>query len=399
MIAKTSKVLVVALLASLLLVLPVNLASAKKTIPGIDLTTFEGVKSAAMDINNLGQVIGVWYEAPSASGLAPNHAFVWEDGTKTDLAPLDPEQMTSDAMSINDNGQIAGFCRTPNPEYNPAGPAPRPPAYLPHAVMWTETNTIVPLEPALGVVASESRDINTQGQMVGFTEIIMYIQVADPPAPQTTFLVPDNAFLWTEEDGMVLLNIPLGDDEVASVASGINDNGKIVGYTLKPNALGAPVPNRAFIYDIETESTQAIVYGASITAATDLNNAGQVIGFWAESTSSEQNGFIWTAKTGLKQIPTLPSAPSGSGVVPLEINAKGQVAGVCVKRGGVNEPPVFERGFLWDGKKIELPPLPGDEASTARGLNDQGQVVGTSVTYVTLTGGYTANLKAILWNT
>jgi uncharacterized membrane protein len=86
-------------------------------------------------------------------------------------------------------------------------------------------------------------------------------------------------------------------------------------------------------------------------------------------------------------------------VVPLEINAKGQVAGVCVKRGGVNEPPVFERGFLWDGKKIELPPLPGDEASTARGLNDQGQVVGTSVTYVTLTGGYTANLKAILWNT
>jgi len=90
-------------------------------------------------------------------------------------------------------------------------------------------------------------------------------------------------------------------------------------------------------------------------------------------------------------------------VVPLEINNLGQVVGVCTKRGEPNNPPAFERGFMWDSKRTELPPLPTDQTSTARGINDLGQVVGTSTAYEpkydsdgNLIGYYTS-VTAVMW--
>jgi len=70
-------------------------------------------------------------------------------------------------------------------------------------------------------------------------------------------------------------------------------------------------------------------------------------------------------------------------------------------------PPTFERGFIFDSKKselISLPPLQGDDASTARGLNNQGKVVGTSVKYSLIYDegeviGYRAEINAVQWTT
>ena len=403
MFLKISRILPVVLLVSLLLVLPINLAESKKTITTLDLTTFEGTQSAASDINNIGQVVGVWYEAPPATGPTPVHAFVWQKGVKTNLAPL-ADQITSDAVSINDIGQIAGFCRTPNPDY-PSASNPQPPAYLPHAVMWTNPATIISLETLPGIKASESRDINRIGQVVGMIEEVQFIQIAEPPAPMTSFLVPVNAFLWSQESGMTILDIELAEGEVGCTASGINDQGTVVGYTLTPNENGVPIPHRGFIWNPAAGTTFLdFPSGATLMVVSEINNKEQVIGFWATSSDSNRHGFIWTAKTGFTEIPAL---EGGNEVLPLEISDNGQVAGICSMIGEPRYPPTFERGFIFDSKKselISLPPLQGDDASTARGLNNQGKVVGTSVKYSLIYDegeviGYRAEINAVQWTT
>ena len=71
-----------------------------------DLGTFGGSSSMARDLNNLGQVVGASTDANSRQ-----RAFLWENGTMTDLNTLLPANSgweLADARFINDNRQIVG---------------------------------------------------------------------------------------------------------------------------------------------------------------------------------------------------------------------------------------------------------------------------------------------------
>jgi len=72
-----------------------------------DLGTLGGELTHAWPtaINTRGQVIGVSGPAPAGRG----HAFVWEDGVMTDLAPT---AAASQAVDMNDEGQIVGWIAT-----------------------------------------------------------------------------------------------------------------------------------------------------------------------------------------------------------------------------------------------------------------------------------------------
>jgi probable HAF family extracellular repeat protein len=67
-------------------------------------------------INGHGQVIGTNWEGPH------NRAFVWVDGDTFDLGTL-PGGKSSDAVAINEQGQIVGWSTTGNGQQ--------------HAVLWT----------------------------------------------------------------------------------------------------------------------------------------------------------------------------------------------------------------------------------------------------------------------
>jgi probable HAF family extracellular repeat protein len=88
-------------------------------------------------------------------GDTATHAFLWQNGTTTDLGTL-PGDTSSFAYAINDTGQVvgqscdqAGNCR----------------AFLWHNGTMTDLNTLVAPDGSLALLSAE--DINSQGEIVG----------------------------------------------------------------------------------------------------------------------------------------------------------------------------------------------------------------------------------------
>ena len=147
----------------------------------IDLGLLAGGRNAiASAINNRGQVVGS-SEAPGCWNIC-GHAFLWEDGTMTDLGASGQHSWAS---AINDAGQIVGVITTVGP------------------VLW-EHGAIIDLGTFHAV------EINNLGQIVGYsiTDSGIGFSVRRP-------------FIW--QDG-VMSELP----GLSSVID-INDGGQILG--------------------------------------------------------------------------------------------------------------------------------------------------------------------------
>jgi probable HAF family extracellular repeat protein len=108
------------------------------------------------DINNRGQVVGQ-SDLPGDTRL---HAFLWQDGVMTDLGSLSDALPTSEAIGINNQGQIVGFSQDPAGDDDSSV-----------AVVWengtiTDLNTVIPAGSPLFLM--EALAINDGGEIAGF---------------------------------------------------------------------------------------------------------------------------------------------------------------------------------------------------------------------------------------
>jgi uncharacterized membrane protein len=121
-----------------------------------------------------------------------------------------------------------------------------------------------------------------------------------------------------------------------------------------------------------------------------INSAGQVAGYYGGCLGGADNGFVWTAETG---VVTVPPPQGTSNLRALDITEPpregmfGSIAGTLVLSG------LGDRGYLFDWRQFTiLQPLPIDLSTLGNALNTQGTAVGVSK------GGAGGHFVAAYWN-
>lgn len=185
----------------------------------------------------------------------------------------------------------------------------------------------------------------------------------------------DHAFLWDATNGMQDLGTLIGNNGF-SAAYAINNLGQVVGESEAVSG-----GSHAFLW-AQGEGMQdlgKLPGGANDTsAAYDINDAGQVVGFSAVTNFGE-HAFIWDSDNGMRDLGVLPGGENWS--FALGINNSGQIV-------GSSGAPAGSRAVLWDdGPIADLndvidpsdPLAPYVTLTTAKAINDAGQIAATGI--------------------
>lgn len=309
---------------------PVN--AARYTIK--DVGTLGGTFTDANAINNLGQVAG----RSSLMTDPPLRAYIWDPTTgMMNLGAMPPDYPDSLANDLNDQGEVVGEVM-----YNGW-----------HAVRW-KNGSLTQLLP--GRENSIAYGINNSGKIVG----IRYGTGSQY-----------KGFVW--ENG-VISNLPTLGGSV-DMAYGINESGQLAGWAnTKDNKSHAVLWTNGIPKDLGT-------IGGTTSWAHALNDNGQVVGM-SESSSVYFYAFIWQNGniTSLGALPGYLESDAQS------INNSGFVVGRVM--GGLPT----EHAFIWGGGVMTdlntlIPENSGWELTTAKCINDAGQIVGWG-TYNGLSRGF-----------
>jgi probable HAF family extracellular repeat protein len=195
--------------------------SATNTLTALPRFYASASFTIAYGINSSGRIVGTGEF--NSDGL--QRAFRWDTGNPTltaipVLPPFngvdDPNTFNNFANRVNDSGNVVGLSDVSDF----IGTS----IFRQHAFLYlSATNTLIDIG-TLGGNLGEARGINSFNEVVGFSNL-----VDDGP---------DRAFLYTQAGGIVDLNTLLdgtGAGWTLLRAEGINDDGWIVGFGLDPN--------------------------------------------------------------------------------------------------------------------------------------------------------------------
>ena len=246
-----------------------------------------------------------------------------------------------DGVAINQAGQVAGTLNG-------------------HAAVSTPGGGVLDLG-TLGGPSSRGYAINGSGHVAGSS---------------TTATGATHAFVWTPGEGMRDLGtLPGG---TSSIARGMNDRGEVVGQSTRPR-VNPDVPfvgpvTHAFRWTaaLGMEDLGALA-GLNASIAYDINNSGQVVGraysvdrVILPPTDPEDfsSAFLWTPGQGMRSL--------GGGIAQA-INDAGTVVGRVATI-------LPSHAWMWtptDGFR-SLGAFGSGNSSAAYGINEAGQIVGTS---------------------
>lgn len=230
------------------------------------------------------------------------------------------------------------------------------------ASLWDMENGMRDLTTS-GDEASNGTGINNVGQAVGNIKNIKGGY--------------QKAVLWDRDNGLV----NLGTLGRSSTAHDINDTGQVVGSSGTRDG-----ETKAFIWDATNGMVDLGILGRRAYAFR-VNNSGKVIGKVFTGTKPV-HGFIWDADDGIRDIGTL-SGLDDDYLVAKDINNFDQVVGWS----GQWSSSEFETesAILWEEATgmIDLGSL-GSGSARATGINDAGQVVGSS-------GNGDGKTRAFIW--
>lgn len=169
--------------------------------------------SAAVAINDLGQVVGISGDCGVAVGsVSARHAVFWQNGVPTDLGNIGGDAWNT-PTAINNQGTIVGFANTA------PGTARNYEAFI-----WTQAGGMKSLGKLPGDVRSGAFGINEKGQIVGDSSNGVFPQ----------------AVLWRNNKLYNMNSLTVAGSPFLLVAGDIDQQGHIVGEAFDFNTLDAP---------------------------------------------------------------------------------------------------------------------------------------------------------------
>lgn len=245
-----------------------------------------GPPGRVREINAAGMIAGSAYHEQGRF-----YAALWHDGETTSVQPAD-EDMCGEAVSITDDGAVAYSL------FDSDGSDTRSYVYEPGAEPIC-LNDLVP-----GAVECRVRGMNQAHVAVGTVTFASGAR---------------RTFRWSREDGMTLLDTPLG------LAMGINDSGVIVGSdrTLSPGGLPCiwtPLADGG--YHRLPLTGDRNVHGRGYA----INNAGVVVGRMSGS-----RPIRWDAENGVQVLAGMDGCDGGWA---FDINDRGDIVGCLNAPGG-----------------------------------------------------------------
>ncbi len=285
-----------------------------------------GTFSTAWDINNIGEIVGI---ASDAGGV--NRRVIWQNGVIVDTLPQ-PGSAVTRATQLNERRQLVGYALQNST--------------IAYGVFWNQ-GTAVKIQPLPGTAASgaAANGLNAQGDVAG----------GGTGGGGTTPLY-QHAGIW--RNGLLYQDIGVIPGGNYSMAYDINDAGQVTGTG---TAGGTGARQYAFVWSSGAFTVLPDLPGAFLqSVGRSINTRGDVAG---QSNGGEP--VVW--KNGVVQALPLPVRLANT---VYEINDSGDVVGT-----------VGSVGVLWkQGQYIPLDPWPNAAVnnSVARGINNQGVVVGES---------------------
>jgi len=239
-----------------------------------------GDYSSASDINDLGEVVGVFN---TGSAIVP---FLWTPKGGPSRIPLLPGDSCGQAIAMNKSGQVVG--------YSSGRKGAR-------AFIWGRKLGVRDLGVLPGGSYSTARGVNDANEVVGTSGSSN----------------GDRAVLWTKE-GMVL-DVGTLPGDWASEAVAINNSGEVVGSSKGPGG------TRAFIWSKGDGMQElGILPGGDSSRAMDINDSGEVVG--TSTSAAGEHAFIWTRQAGTTDLNSAESANLGFVFIEAHaINARGQI--------------------------------------------------------------------------
>jgi probable HAF family extracellular repeat protein len=352
----------------------------------IDLGPVGNPFSQATWLNDSGLATGFYTAADGTS-----HAAVWSDGALTDISKPGLGGPNSGAFGINAFGQIGGAAETSRPDPNNENYCGYGTGLQCLAFVFGPGG-MRPLQP-LGGTNSTFGAINNLGEVAGTAET----NRRDLACPGTVAvngtgpqLFDFEPVIWTSRSGQVrALSLPSGD--TVGSAEGINDSGQAVGLsgtcanTVLPGFCAGP---HAVMWDSDGTPHDLGNLGGTVNTsllgvgnvAFAINNLGQVAGQSVLPGNQTFHPFLWTKASGMKDLGVLPGDLVGAG---LSLNNNGDVVGASVSAPGpASGNP---RAFLWsNGVMNDLNDLVQGNAPlyllTAFAITDSGFISGFGVT-------------------
>ena len=340
------------------------------------LPTLGGSRNRPSGISNSGLIAGF----VNRTGNATRVAAFWRGTSLDTLGTLGGPNSIVQWPGVSNNGIVAGITETAaldnlHEEWSCTAFLPSVTGHICVGFVWQD-GTMKPL-PTLGGNQGFATSVNSSGQVVGWAETPVFDPTCNPPQK-----LQFRAVVWDTKKGTTRQLRPLPGDST-SAATGINNQGQVVGISGDCDiAVGQLSARHSVLWEKDAVINIGDLGGDAWHTPMDIDDAGDVVGFsnprGVVGIDFNPHAFLWTKATGIQDLRTLPGDANSQA---LGVNSSHQVVGVS--SGAVNRAFLWENGVMQDLNRLVGAGFPDLLLIVAQHINEDGVIVGRAVLHGT----------------